>query len=216
MTMSARVVLAMLTMLFAGSALAQTPDTVERKTGLRKLAGERFITNLKYATADNFLHRDVYTPFGVSACYVHRDLHDKLERLAPILQDKRLKLVMFDCYRPIEVQREMWKLVPDTKYVANPARGSLHNRGIAVDVGLADDEGRLLPFPTAFDAFDRKAWASYVCKAAEKMQCDNREMLKELMQSVGIDGISSEWWHFQLRNAKSYPIVPLTAKGNEK
>jgi D-alanyl-D-alanine dipeptidase len=214
MTMFAKAALTTLAILVAGGALAQTPDAVERQTGLRKLAGEPFITNLKYATTDNFLHRDVYTPFGVSACYVHRDLYSKLKRLAPILQDKRLKLVMFDCYRPIEVQREMWKLVPDTKYVADPARGSQHNRGIAIDVGLADEQGRLLPFPTAFDAFDRKAWASYACKTAEKVQCDNREMLKGLMHSVGIEGITSEWWHFQLENAKAYPIVPLTAKGN--
>ena len=186
----------------------EVADSIEQRTGLKKVEGDRFILDLKYRSTDNFLHKDVYSDFGIEACYVHLDVHEKLMQLAPELQKKGLRLVLFDCYRPLEVQEAMWKIMPDAKYVANPKTGSLHNRGVAIDCALADEQGAYLEFPTAFDSFEKKAWQAYICPDNAKMPCDNRETLKQLMLSVGLSPITSEWWHFQLKDAKKYPLLP--------
>lgn len=195
-------------------AAAETVDPIERATGLKRLDEVRFVMDLKYATEDNFLKQDVYTPFGLNACYVHPDLHARLMRLHAKLETEGLRLVVFDCYRPLEVQRAMWAILPDSRYVANPARGSLHNRGVAIDCALADDNGEYLAFPTAFDSFEEQAWHSYTCPAGDVAPCRNREKLKNLMTGVGLQPLRTEWWHFQLPNARNYPLLSL--KGDRK
>ena len=185
------------------------PDALEKATGLVKLSGERFILDLKYASAENFLGQDVYSPFGLAACYVHPDLRDKLATLHALLAAEGLRLVIYDCFRPIEVQQAMWKILPDSRYVANPARGSLHNRGIAVDCALADESGNPLEFPTGFDSFEKKAWQNYVCSKPERKACVNRDRLRKLMQDAGLVPIRTEWWHFQLPNTAKYPLVSI-------
>ena len=132
------------------------------QAGLKKLTGDRFILDLKYASQDNFLQQDVYSPFGLDACYVHPELHAKLLKLHDRLAAEGLRLVIYDCFRPLEVQRAMWKILPDARYVANPAKWSLHNRGIALDCALADENRCSLEFPTDFDSIEQTAWAGPV------------------------------------------------------
>lgn len=169
--------------------------------------GENIVVDLHYNSTDNFLKKNVYAPFGLSKCYVHRDMYDALQRAAPFLKANKLKLVMWDCYRPLDVQREMWKLVPDARFVANPKNGSNHNRGAAIDVTLADADGNLLPMPTGFDDFSAKAAPSYKCKGVEIVKCQNRDTLAQLMKGIGLQPIRSEWWHYELPKASSYPVV---------
>ena len=188
---------------------AAEPDPVEQATGLKKLTGARFIPDLKYAGTDNFLGKDVYTPFGLDACYVHPEAHERLMRLVPFLEKENMRLVLYDCYRPLEVQKAMWEILPDGRYVADPAKGSLHNRGVAVDCALADEGGTPLEFPTPFDSFSEQAWQSYACPAENPVPCRNREKLNALMRSAGFMTIRTEWWHFQLPGAKKYPLLPL-------
>lgn len=159
--------------------------------------------------SDNFLKKDVYSPFDLKACYVRPEMHEKLKQLEPALEKEQLRLIVFDCYRPLEVQKAMWEIMPDRRYVANPATGSLHNRGAAIDCALADDQGRLLEFPTPFDNFTEKAWPKYQCPANDSAPCRNRDQLGDLMRSVGFQGINTEWWHFQLPNARQYPLLSL-------
>lgn len=143
-------------------ALADTTgDAVEQATGLKKLAGERFILDMKYASSDNFLKTDVYSPFGLNACYLRPEMAASVKRLEPVLEQAKLRLIIFDCYRPLEAQKAMWEILPDRRYVANPATGSLHNRGAALDCALADENGAMLSFPTGFDDFSPKAGAAY-------------------------------------------------------
>ncbi len=97
--------------------------------------------------------KNVYKDFGLDACYVHLDLYKALQKLEKTLAAKKLKLVFWDCWRPLTVQQAMWKLVPDARYVANPKSGSNHNRGIAMDVTLAKEDGTYLEMPTPFDDF---------------------------------------------------------------
>lgn len=194
---------------WAGSANA--PDNIEAATGLVKLQGERFIFDLKYASDDNFLQRDVYSAFDLAACYLHPKLYSKIRALEPELAARDLKLVIFDCYRPLEVQEAMWEILPDSRYVANPKRGSLHNRGSAIDCALADAAGALMVFPTGFDSFEEKAWQSYTCPIADDEPCRNRDLLKALMVGVGLHAIRTEWWHYQLPEAKNYPVLSIGA-----
>ena len=184
-------------------------DKIQQQTGLKKIRGDRFITNLKYATPDNFLHTAVYKQFGLSACYVHEDVLKKLQKIEPLLREKRLKLVLFDCFRPREVQKVMWARVPDARYVADPAKGSLHNRGVAIDCALADENGDELEFPTAFDDFTPMARQDYTCPESQTAACRNREILKDIMTQAGLSAITTEWWHFQLGNPKAYQIISL-------
>lgn len=176
-------------------------------TKLVPLEGDRFVLDLRYATADNFLKKDVYKDFGLNRCYVHPDLETKLRKLADLLAEKKLKLVLWDCYRPLAVQKAMWKLVPDARYVADPKHGSNHNRGIAIDVSLADETGLPLAMPTSFDDFTPKASPTSACVVEDKSKCENRGLLIELMAQVGLKPLSTEWWHYQLPEARSYPII---------
>lgn len=186
-----------------------TPDAIEQVTGLKKVTGERFIIDLKYNSEDNFLHKNVYLEFGINSCYVRPEVYEKLQAMIPVLEKMKLKIVFFDCYRPLEVQEAMWKILPDARYVANPKTGSLHNRAIALDVGLADEENKYMDFPTPFDSFEKTASQSYKCPEADAVKCQNRETLKKLMEEAGFKSISTEWWHYQLENPKQYPLISL-------
>lgn len=175
-----------------------------------ELKGDRFILDLKYNSTDNFLKRNLYAEFGLDKCYVHPDLYEKLVKLQQPLKELQLKLVLFDGYRPVEVQQQMWNAVPDERYIANPQKGSNHNRGIALDCGLAKEDGTYLEFPTEFDDFSEKAWHAHVCSAQETQLCKNRDLLHELMKSIGLVTYPTEWWHYQLSQSAKYPIVPVS------
>lgn len=176
---------------------------------LEKVSGDRVVIDLKYNSDVNFLHKNVYGEFGLRDCYVLPEVHSKLLAAFPILKEKKLKLVMFDCYRPLSVQRKMWEIVPDSRYVANPAKGSNHNRAVAIDVTLAREDGTLLPMPTEFDDFTEKAFRSFKCgtEKAEQEKCQNRELLEQILKQVGLQGLATEWWHFELPGAKKFPVI---------
>jgi D-alanyl-D-alanine dipeptidase len=177
------------------------------ESALVVLEGPAFRNDLKYDSEDNFLKKNVYREFGLHQCYVHPDLAGKLQKLAPLLLAKNLRLVLWDCYRPPAVQAAMWKLVPDPRYVADPKVGSNHNRGIAVDVSLATADGKPVEMPTGFDDFSTFAAPKAYCKPEHTSQCSNRDLLISLMAQVGLKPLGTEWWHFQLPNTKHYPIL---------
>jgi len=209
------ILLLLIMMLTCCNAVA---DEIEIATGLKKLDGERFISDMKYNSEDNFLMKNVYKDFGIEYIYVHKALYEKLKALEPVLKQKNIKLVIFDAYRPPEVQKAMWEILPNSRYVANPKTGSLHNRGVAIDVALAGEDGNYLKFPTEFDSFEAKAAHSYECTTEEQYKCENRALLKSLMESIGLTALNTEWWHYQLPNAKEYPILSVYEKesANEK
>jgi D-alanyl-D-alanine dipeptidase len=101
----------------------------------------------------------------------------------------------------------MWKLVPDSRYVANPATGSNHNRGAAIDVTLADESGNRLEMPTGFDAFGPAAHQEFECPPSRIKACENRDLLYDLLHSAGLSPIPTEWWHFQLPRASKLPLL---------
>ncbi|MFA4874817.1 MAG: M15 family metallopeptidase [bacterium] len=158
---------------------------------------DRFIVDLRYNTDDNFLHRNVYGPSGVNRCWLDPIAAQRLMNLVPVLAKRHLKLLLWDCWRPLAVQKEMWKILPDPRYVADPAKGSNHNRGMAVDCTLTDEEGDPLPMPTAFDDFSEKASPNSPCTPGEKKRCENRDQLIKLMKQAGFEVFPTEWWHYQ-------------------
>ena len=180
-------------------ALARHPGMVDAATVVAELQIE-----LRYATADNFIGRAVYGDLAV--CYLQRDAAEKLARAQALLvrahPDWRLRV--YDCARPTWVQRQMWKLVagtPRQRYVANPARGSIHNFGCAVDLTVATRSGEPLDMGTAFDFFgalarpDRERRLLARGKLTAE-QVANRRVLREVMQRAGFRVLASEWWHF--------------------
>ena len=107
---------------------------------------------------------------------------------------------MFDCYRPQPIQQKMWAIKPDVRYVANPAKGSDHNRGIAVDLTILDRNGKPLDMGTAFDEFSPKSYHTYLELSPEIFK--NRSLLKTTMASVGLHHIDTEWRHYAWKGKK--------------
>lgn len=164
------------------------------------------VIELKYATEDNFLGDTLYS---ANICLLRKPVADRLVKVHQLLRKKGYGLKIWDGYRPLSVQRKMWEKLPDPKFVANPKRGSNHNRAAAVDVTLVDLDGNELEMPTYFDDFSPKARSNYanVSQAAKT----NRKILQDAMRSQGFQTISSEWWHFNDKDCKKYSVldVPL-------
>lgn len=164
--------------------------------------------DMKYATRDNVFKTKFYK---CNECFLNKAVAFKLVKAQRYLEKRGLGLKCWDCYRPFGVQKAMWKIKPDSRYVANPnKKGSQHNRGIAVDVTLVDAKGKELEMPTAFDSFSKRAWRDY--KNLPDWQAENRDLLRKAMERSGFKGIRTEWWHFYGAPSKGYPIVdvPLT------
>jgi D-alanyl-D-alanine dipeptidase len=162
------------------------------------------IIDLKYATKDNFTGQIVYP---VNKCYLREEVAKKLSKVQKKLNKIGLGLKVWDAYRPLSVQYKFWELVPDPRYVADPKTGSNHNRGAAVDVTLVDSKGKELLMPTKFDDFSEKASGSYMDLPEEAIK--NRELLKKYMTEEGFEAFASEWWHFNDKNIKNYPILDI-------
>jgi D-alanyl-D-alanine dipeptidase len=159
--------------------------------------------DFKYATEDNFLKTKVYP---CETCLLRYEVAIALLEAQKEANRKGYQLILYDCYRPYSVQLQMWKVMPNSRYVANPHNGksSIHNRGGAVDVSLADIEGNLLDMGTEFDYFGPEAAHSFIDLPEKVLQ--NRILLKSIMKKAGFLPIRSEWWHYSFYKAKSYPI----------
>ena len=162
------------------------------------------VLDIKYATQDNFTHQVVYPE---SRCLLRRAVAEALARVQSSLRVQGFKLKVFDCYRPLSVQKKFWQLVPDERYVADPKKGSRHNRGAAVDLTLLDLEGREVEMPTAYDNFTEKAHRNY--KKLPKKAIQNRTLLEKAMEKEGFSGLDTEWWHFDFKGWEAYPIEDI-------
>jgi len=151
------------------------------------------IVDLRYATADNFLGVPVYPPDA--RCLVHESMAPGLATAAAALRPKGLTLVFWDCYRPHEVQVQMFEAVPDPTWVARPTGyARSHEAGRSVDVTMAAD-GALVDMGTDFDSFTPLAEA-YATEGLTSQQETNRAVLRNAMAKGGIAPYTGEWWHF--------------------
>ena len=153
-----------------------------------------FVYELKYATPDNFLKQAVY---DCGECYLRKSTAEALVKANKAFIQLGYRIKLFDCYRPLSVQKKMWKILPGTHYVANPAKGSKHNRGAAVDLTLVDAQGKELNMGTPFDFFGKEAHHTYTEHSKEVLE--NRKLLKETLNKYNFKSIYSEWWHYEFR-----------------
>ena len=153
-----------------------------------------FVYELKYATPDNFLKQAVY---DCGECYLRKSTAEALVKANEAFKQLGYRIKLFDCYRPLSVQKKMWKILPGTHYVANPAKGSKHNRGAAVDLTLVDAQGKELNMGTPFDFFGKEAHHTYTEHSKEVLE--NRKLLKETLDKFNFKSIYSEWWHYEYR-----------------
>ncbi len=159
------------------------------------------ILDMRYATEDNFLKSKVYE---CGDCYLRMKTVKQLISASKAFKDKGFTIKIYDCYRPIDVQKKMWGIVPNPIYVADPAKGSIHNRGGAVDITLVDGKGFELDMGTQFDHFGPESAHGYkdICKDVRK----NRRFLRRTMEKHGFKTFESEWWHYNLENASKLPL----------
>ena len=176
-------------LLSVSSLLAQQNDFVL----LRSLSND-FVFDMKYATPDNFLKQAVY---DCGECYLRKSTAKALVKANEEFKSLGYRIKLFDCYRPLSVQKKMWKILPGTHYVANPAKGSKHNRGAAVDLTLVDAQGKELDMGTPFDFFGKKAHHTYT--TLPKKVLENRKLLKGVLNKYNFKSIFSEWWHYEYR-----------------
>ena len=176
-------------LLSVSSLLAQQNDFVL----LRSLSDD-FVFDMKYATPDNFLKQAVY---DCGECYLRKSTAKALVKANEEFKSLGYRIKLFDCYRPLSVQKKMWKILPGTHYVANPAKGSKHNRGAAVDLTLVDAQGKELDMGTPFDFFGKKA--HHTCTTLPKKVLENRKLLKDVLNKYNFKSIFSEWWHYEYR-----------------
>jgi D-alanyl-D-alanine dipeptidase len=151
------------------------------------------IVDLRYATANNFLGMPVYPPDA--RCLVHESMGPGLATAAAALRPRGMTLVFWDCYRPHDVQVQMFEAVPNPAWVARPTEfARSHEAGRSVDVTMAAG-GALVDMGTDFDNFTSLAEA-YATNGVNSAQQANRAVLRNAMAKGGIAGYSGEWWHF--------------------
>jgi D-alanyl-D-alanine dipeptidase len=172
--------------------------------------GNTFAIDMKYASKDNFLNEQVY---DCPTCLIRVSVAKALLKANKKLKEKGYKIKFFDCYRPLDVQKKMWAIKPNTHFVANPVKGSMHNRGAAVDVTLVDSSGTELNMGTPFDYFGEEAHHNYIYFPKEVL--DNRLLLKNAMEKAGFRPQNSEWWHYSLKGSLKFSVsnMPIDCHG---
>lgn len=158
--------------------------------------------SLAYATAANLTGQPIYRN---ADCWLHPEAAAKLGRAIGLARPLGYRLRIFDALRPVEAQWAMWRVRPDPEFLADPRRGSPHSRGVAVDLTLLDAAGRELDMGTGFDAFTPLSHHGRTDVPVEAQR--NRLLLMGLMTAAGWDFYRNEWWHYQLFEARRYPLL---------
>lgn len=169
--------------------------------------------DLKYATTQNFMHQKLYPP--IKTTFLRKPAAVNLKKVVEELKKQNLSVKIFDAYRPYSITEKMWEKVKDDRYAADPAKGSGHNRGAAVDLTLIDlKTGKELPMGTGFDNFSDTAHPDFTGLPAEVLK--NRNLLKRVMEENGFKQLSTEWWHFYLPNSSSFELLDISFRELKK
>jgi D-alanyl-D-alanine dipeptidase len=170
--------------------------------------------DLKYATVQNFTSVRLY-PAKTQSTFLRREPAEALSQIAKELEKKGLGILVWDAYRPYHVTVKFWELIKDERYVANPSKGSGHNRGIAIDMTLYDlKSGELLDMPTGFDDFSEKAHHGF--EDLDAVKKENREMFRSMMEKHGFLKFQTEWWHYYWPNGEKYAVLDFSFKQIKK
>lgn len=196
-------------MLWLGTALiavlaGTTPVRAEELVELVKI-DPTFRLDIRYATSNNFLGFPVYPQ---ARAFLQKPAALALSQVNEELKAEGLGLLILDAYRPLSVTQVMWDRTPASKrdYVADPKKGSRHNRGAAVDLTILDlSTGKPVEMPSRYDDFSERAHHSFQeCSARAKQ---NRAKLRSVMEKHGFEPLANEWWHYDFRGWENYPIL---------
>ncbi len=187
-------------------AATAAPDLVELA---RAVPGLRF--DVRYATANNFMRRQLY-PTG-ARLMAQRPVAAALAQAQVAAERDGYGLLVFDAYRPWRVTKMMWDETPESEreFVANPATGSRHNRGCAIDVSLHRG-GVEVAMPSPYDDFTQAAYRNFT--GGTEQQRAERARLERYMTDAGFVGLANEWWHFDWAGWRQYPILDVPLRGS--
>jgi D-alanyl-D-alanine dipeptidase len=201
--------------LLAGSAFLYAQGPPQEKGPFRKpdlvevsRLDRTIRLDIRYATSNNFLGRPVYTE---ARTFLQRPAAEALRRVHRALKKKGYGLLVFDAYRPWSVTKIFWDATPGDKkeFVADPKVGSRHNRGCAVDLTLFEVKtGNEVPMPSAYDEMSERAHINYKGGTEESRRL--RDLLRGAMQAEGFAVYEPEWWHYDFKDWKEYPIQNIS------
>jgi D-alanyl-D-alanine dipeptidase len=161
--------------------------------------------DIRYATENNFMKTPLYP---VAKAFLRAPAADALLAVQRELAARGLGIKVHDAYRPYRVTEAMWEPIKNPDYVADPAKGSRHNRGAAVDLTLINvADGTELLMPTPYDDFTERAAHAYMDLPAEALI--NRALLRDVMMKHGFDPLPSEWWHYDFRGWEGFDLMDV-------
>lgn len=164
-----------------------------------------FRLDIRYATASNFVGRPVYQE---ARAFLQRPAASALKRVNQKIRKQGYGLLIFDGYRPWAITKLFWDVTSGDQrnYVADPAKGSKHNRGCAIDLSLFDlKTGREIAMPGAYDEMSERSWPTYQGGSQQARQM--RDLLRAAMEAEGFTVNQYEWWHFDYRDWRKYPVL---------
>lgn len=196
------------TSLFVASCGEQPPEEKGdfRDSDLVELAklDSTFVLDIRYATNNNFVGRPVYTE---ARAFLQRPAAEALVKVNKEFAELGYRLLIFDGYRPWSVTKTFWDITPeeDKKFVADPSKGSRHNRGCAIDLSLYEiATGRQVEMTGKYDEMSERSYPDYAGGTAEQRKM--RDLLRSKMEANGFVVYEYEWWHFDYKDWQSYRI----------
>jgi D-alanyl-D-alanine dipeptidase len=175
------------------------PDT--RLVEIKKYIPD-IVLDIRYATTNNFMHQRMYQE---AKAFARLPVVLALKQVEADLKKKGLGIKIYDAYRPYAITVKFYETAHDTNFVADPRKGSKHNRGCAIDMGLKDlKTGKDLDMPTGFDSFSKQAASNYA--NLPQLELANRATIKNAMEARGFREIPTEWWHFDFNGWNNYPL----------
>jgi zinc D-Ala-D-Ala dipeptidase len=185
-----------------------TADSLQKMIEIKTIIAN-IVYDLRYATKNNFTHTKLYENDKES--FLRLPVVKALQNVQSDLYQRGLGLKIFDAYRPYAVTKKMWDLVHDDRYVADPSKGSGHNRGLAVDLTIINlKNSSELNMGTNFDNFTDSAHHDFKSLPANILA--NRKLLKETMEKYGFKALVTEWWHYSWPNDRNYEVLDIDFK----
>lgn len=184
-------------------------DSAKKMVELKSLV-PRIVYDLRYSSPNNFMKRLMY-PAGTNKTFLRQPAANALKNVQDELAKSNAGLKVFDAYRPYSVTVKFWELVRDERFVANPSKGSGHNRGVAIDLTIINlSNGKELNMGTGFDNFSDTAHHTFTKLPADVLQ--NRKLLKSTMEKYGFISYADEWWHYSWPGSSKFEILDIDFK----
>lgn len=182
-------------------------DPNQELVELRKMIPD-LVLDIRYATANNFMKQVMYSQ---ARAFARKPVAEQLKKIQADLRKRGYGLKIYDAYRPYAITVSFYKRASDKSFVANPAKGSKHNRGCAVDLTLIDfNTKKEVPMPTPYDSFAPEAAATYQKLPSAIIR--NRDFLIRTMRTYGFRVIKNEWWHYDFIGWQNYALMDIPFK----